>query len=144
MSKTTRVHFGVLHLASLLECRAPQAVLPINLILYLLIKCNNSTFVQITVFMFIFGLPTLANHKERTRELGLSEIHGARKGLGRLHETLDKYISKRLYFYFKELQLFQKITIKKTVLYILENYNQQQPLKAKTTRKRKGKPKKEK
>ena len=34
-------------------------------------------------------------------------------------------VSKRLYFYFRELQLFQKITISKIVLYILENYNQQ-------------------
>ena len=66
-------------------------VLPINLILYLLIKHKSSTFVQIIVFVFIFGLPTLVNHKERTRALGLSKIHGARNGPGRLHETLDKY-----------------------------------------------------
>ena len=66
-------------------------ILPINLRLYLLIKSKSSTFVQITVFVFIFGLPTLVNHKERTRELGLSEIHGARKGPRRLQETSDKY-----------------------------------------------------
>ena len=66
-------------------------VLPINLRLYLLIKRSSSTFVQITVFVFIFCLPTLVNHKEKTRELSLLEIHGAWKGLRKLHETSDKY-----------------------------------------------------
>ena len=66
-------------------------ILPINLKLYILIKHIGSTFVQITVFVFIFGLPTLVNHKERTRKLGLLEIHGARTGPRRLHETSDKY-----------------------------------------------------
>ena len=75
---------------------------------------NNSTFVQITVFVFIFGMPTLVNHKERTRELGLSEIHRARKGPGRLHETSDKYTCFR-----KIVLLFQRITV------IPKNYNQQ-------------------
>ena len=70
--------------------------------------------------MFIFGLPALINHKERTKEIGLSEIHRARKGPGRLHETLDKYT-----YFQKIVLLFQKITINKIVLYILENYNQQ-------------------
>ena len=79
-----------------------------------LIKRNSSTFVQITVFMFIFGLPTLVNHKERTEELGLLEIHRARKGPGRLHETSDKYAC-----FQKIVLLFQRITV------ILENYNQQ-------------------
>ena len=108
--------------------------------------------------MFIFSLPTLVNHKERTRELSLSEIHGARKGLGRLHETSDKYTC-----FQKIVLLFQRTIVTP------ENYNQQnfslhlkklqsvkllstsqkitinkQPLKAKTIRKRKGKPKKEK
>ena len=64
--------------------------------------------------MFIFGLPTLVYHKERTRELGLLEIHGARKGLGRLHETLDKYT-----YFQKIVLLFQRITVTP------ENYNQQ-------------------
>ena len=60
-------------LTPILECRAPQAVLPINLRLYLLIKSSSSTFVQITFFLlFIFSLPTLVNYKERTGELGLS------------------------------------------------------------------------
>ena len=129
-----------------------------NLILYLLIKRSSSTFFQITIFVFIFGLPTLVYHKERTGELDLSEIHGARKGLGRLHETSDKYTC-----FQKILLLFQRITV------ISKNYNQinrslhlrklqlakpfstsqkipigKQPLKAKTTRKRKGKPEKEK
>ena len=89
-------------------------VLPISLILYLLIKRNSSTLVQITVFVFIFGLPTLVNHKERTRELSLSEIHGARKSPGRLHETLDKYMC-----FQKIILLFQRIIV------IPENYNQQ-------------------
>ena len=108
--------------------------------------------------MFIFGMPTLINHKQKTKELGLLETHGAWKGPGRLHETSDKYK-----YFQKIVLLFQRITVipenynqqnyslhlrklqsAKTVLYILENYNQQQPLKAKTTRKRKGKPKKEK
>ena len=39
------------------------------------------------------------------------------------HQTSIR-VSKRLYFYFRELQLSQKITISKTVLYISENYNQ--------------------
>ena len=133
-------------------------VLPINLILYLLIKCIRFTSVQITVFVFIFGLPTLINHKERAKELGLSKIHGARKGPGRLHETSDKY------------KCFQKIILLfYRIIVISENYNQQnrslhlrklqlaksfsttqkiiiskQSFKAKTTRKRKGKPEKEK
>ena len=64
--------------------------------------------------MFIFGLPTLVNHKERTRELDLSEIHKASKGLGRLHETSDKYTC-----FQKIVLLFQRITV------IPENYNQQ-------------------
>ena len=64
--------------------------------------------------MFIFGPLTLANHKERTRELGLSEIHGARKGLGRLHETSNKYT-----YFQKIVLLFQRIT------FTLENYNKQ-------------------
>ena len=81
---------------------------------YLLIKHLNSTFIQITVFVFIFGLPTLVNHKERSRELGLSEIHRARKGLGRLHETSDKYTC-----FHKIVLLFQRIIV------IPENYNQQ-------------------
>ena len=51
-------------------------------------------------------------------------------------------VSKKLHFYFRELQLSQKITISKTILYISENYNQ--PFKAKTIRKKKWKPKKEK
>ena len=101
--------------------------------------------------MFIFSLPTLVNHKERTRELSLLEIHEARKGPGRLHETLDEYAC-----FQKIVLLFQRIIV------ILENYNQQnrslysrklqsaklfstsqkitiskQPFKAKTTRKRK-------
>ena len=63
--------------------------------------------------MFIFGLPTLVNHKEKTRELGLSEIHKARKGPGRLHETSDKYT-----YFQKVVLLFKRITV------ILENYNQ--------------------
>ena len=62
--------------------------------------------------MFIFGLPTLVNHKERTRELGLSEIHRARKGPRRLHETSDKYTC-----FQKIVLLFQRIRV------ILENYN---------------------
>ena len=85
-----------------------------NLRLYLLIKRNSSTFIQITVFVFIFDLPTLINHKERTRELGSSEIHRARKGPGRLHETSDKYTC-----FQKIVLLFQRITVS------LENYNQQ-------------------
>ena len=89
-------------------------MLPINLILYLLIKHRSSTFVQITVFVFIFGLPTLVNHKERTRELSLSEIHGDRKGLVRLHETSNKYTC-----FQKIVLLFQRITV------IPENYNKQ-------------------
>ena len=64
--------------------------------------------------MFILGLPTLVNHKERTREFSLIEIHGARKGPGRLHETSDKYAC-----FQKIVLLFQRITV------ILENYNQQ-------------------
>ena len=40
------------------------------------------------------------------------------------HQTSIR-VSKRLYLYFRELQLFQKVTISKTALYILENYNQQ-------------------
>ena len=51
-------------------------------------------------------------------------------------------VSKRLHSYFRDLQLFQKITISKIIFYILENYNQ--PFKAKTIRTKKGKPKKEK
>ena len=83
-----------------------------NLRLYILIKRSSSTFVQITFFVFIFGLPTLVNHKERTRELGLSEIHRARKGLGRLHETSDKHTC------FQKIGLlFQRMTV------IPENYN---------------------
>ena len=80
--------------------------------LYLLIKHLNSTFIQITVFVFIFGLPTIVNHKERTRELGLSEIHRAWKGPGRLHETSDKYTCFK-----KIVLLFQRIIV------IPENYN---------------------
>ena len=57
------------------------------------------------------------------------------------HQTSIR-VSKRLHFYFRELQLSQKITISKTILYISENYNQ--PFKAKTIRKKKWKPKKEK
>ena len=108
-------------------------------------KTQQFYFRSITVFVFIFGLPTLLNHKERIRELGLSEIHGARKGPGSLHETSHKYT-----YFQKIVLLFQRITITpenynhKIVLYISENYNQQQPLKAKTTRKRKGKPEKKK
>ena len=97
-----------------MESRAPQAILSIILKLYLLIKCNSSTFVQITVFLFIFDLPTLANHKEIIRKLGLSEIHGAQKGPGRLHETSDKYT-----YFQKVVLLFQIIIV------IPENYNQQ-------------------
>ena len=51
-------------------------------------------------------------------------------------------VSKRLHFYFRDLQLFQKITISIIILCILENYNH--PFKAKTTRTKKWKPKKEK
>ena len=107
--------------------------------------------------MFIFGLPTLVNHKERIRELGLSEIHGASKGPGSLHETSDKHMCFQKivlffpenYSYSRKLQsaksfsTSQKITISKIVLYISENYNQQQPRKAKTIRKRKWKPEEE-
>ena len=109
-------------------------------------------------FFFIFCLPTLISHKERTRELSLSEIHRTRKGLGRFHETSNKYTC-----FQKIVLLFQRIA------FILENYNQQnrslylkklqsakplptsqkittrkQPFMAKTTRKRKGKLEKEK
>ena len=52
------------------------------------------------------------------------------------HQT-SKHVSKILYFYFRELQLFQKVTMSKTALC-------KQSLKAKTTRKRKEKPGKEK
>ena len=79
----------------------------------LLIKRNSSTFVQIIVFVFIFNLPTLVNHKERTKEFVLSEIHGAQKGPRRLNKTSDKYT------YFQKIVLFQRITV------TLENYNQQ-------------------
>ena len=120
--------------------------------------------------MFIFGLPTLVNHKERTRELGLSEIHGARKGPERLHETSEKYtcfqnivlLFKRITvipenynqqnrsLYSKKLQstkplsIFQKITISKIVLYISKNYNQQTSIQGKNHKKEKRKPEKEK
>ena len=64
--------------------------------------------------MFIFGLPTLVNHNERTRELGLLEIQVARKGPRRLHETSDKYTC------------FQKIVLLfKRIKVIPEDYNQQ-------------------
>ena len=89
-------------------------VLPINLKLHLLIKRSSSTSVQIIVFVFIFSLPTLVNHKERARELGLSEIHGARKGPRRLYKTSDKYTC-----FQKIVLLFKRITV------IPENYNQQ-------------------
>ena len=74
--------------------------------------------------MFIFGLPTLVNHK---KEPGSSVYHKS-TGLARALEGYMKhqtsiFVSKRLYFYFKELQLFQKIIISKTVLCISENYN---------------------
>ena len=46
-------------------------------------------------------------------------------------------VSKRLYFYFRELQLFQKVTINKTALYILENYNQQTTTQGKNHQKEK-------
>ena len=64
--------------------------------------------------MFIFGLPTLLNHKERTRELDLLEIHIAWKGPIRLHETSDKYTC-----FQKIVLLFKRITV------IPEDYNQQ-------------------
>ena len=64
--------------------------------------------------MFIFGLPTIINPKERTRDLGLSEIHGAWKGPERLHETSDKYTC-----FQKIVLLFQRIIV------ISENCNQQ-------------------
>ena len=64
------------------------------------------------IFVFIFGLPTLINHKERTKELGLSEIHGSRPG--RLHETSNKYTCFQMI-----VLLVYRITV------ILENYNQQ-------------------
>ena len=56
-------------------------VLPINLKLYLLIKRNSFASVQITVFVFIFGLPTIVNHKERARGLGLKST-GLKRALG--------------------------------------------------------------
>ena len=62
--------------------------------------------------MFIFVLPTLINHKERIKELGLSEIHEARKGPERLHET-----SKKSTCFQKIVLLFQRITV------ISESYN---------------------
>ena len=78
------------------------------------------------------------------------EIHGAQKGPGRLQKKkINKTsirVSKRLYFYFKELQLFKKITISKTVLYISEKYNQRTTKSRQKPheRKRKMKPEKEK
>ena len=62
------------------------------------------------------------------------------------HQTSIR-VSKRLHFYFRELQLFQKvtisktalyiskITISKTVLYISENYNQQTAIQGKNHKK---------
>ena len=65
-------------------------------------------------FVFIFGLSTLVNHKERTRELGLSKIHRAWKGPRRLHETSNKYTC-----FQKVILLFKRITV------IPKSYNQQ-------------------
>ena len=71
------------------------------------------------------------------------------------HQTSIR-VSKRLYFYFRELQLFQKITINNRSLHLRKLQSaklfptsqkitiSKQPFKAKTIRKRKGKPKKEK
>ena len=113
--------------------------------------------------MFIFGLPTLLNHKEKTRKLVLSEIHGARKGPGRLHETSDKYkCFQKIVLLFQKITVIpenynqqncslhlkklqsakllstsQKITISKTVPYISENYNQQIATQGKNHKKEK-------
>ena len=114
-------------------------------------RSNNS-------FVFIFGLPTLVNHKKRTREHGLSEIHEARKGPGRLHETSDKYTCfQKIVLLFRRITVISKIYNQQNALYISKNYNQQNRSlhlrklqstnshsRKKTTRKTKGKPKKEK
>ena len=109
-----------------MECRAPQSVLPINLRLYLSIKRNSFTFVQITILCLCSACLLSQIIK---KEIG-SSVYQKSIGLRRALEGYMKHqtsisISKKLYFYFRELQLLQKITISKTVLYISENYNQQ-------------------
>ena len=52
------------------------------------------------------------------------------------HKTSIR-VFKGLYFYFKELQLFHKITISKTVLYISKNCNQQTTIQGKKHKKEK-------
>ena len=59
------------------------------------------------------------------------------------HQTSIR-VSKRLHFYFRELQLSQKITISRTVLYISENYNQQTGIQGKSRKKEKREAKKKK
>ena len=75
--------------------------------------------------MFIFSPPTLVNHKERTRELGLSEIH---KVHGKIHNASNKYTCFQkmvlLLQLFRKLQSTkpfsksQKNSIRKTILCI--------------------------
>ena len=52
------------------------------------------------------------------------------------HQTSIR-VSKRLHFYFRELQLSQKITISKIIFYISENYNQQTSIQGKNHKKEK-------
>ena len=97
--------------------------------------------------MFIFGLRTLINHKERTKELGLSEIHEARKGPGRLHETSDKYI----YVFLKDCTFISENYSYSRKLQSVKPFSKSQKIttsnshsRKKNTRKRKGKSEKEK
>ena len=79
-------------------------VLPINLILYLLIKRNSSTFIQITFFVFIFSFPTLVNHKEKPGSSVYQKSMGPGRALeGYMKHQISIHVFERFYFYLREL-----------------------------------------